>query len=144
MFERLWPIALVVGSNVIYHICAKEVPSDIDPFASLTVAYAAAFVATLILFYAFRSASGSASLSEELRKTNWTPFVLGIVIVGLELGWILAYKAGWQVSEAYIIVTSIVSSALLIVGFLLYKEKITRNMVIGIALCLTGLIIINL
>ena len=56
----------------------------------------------------------------------------------------MAYKAGWQVSMGYIVVTSIVSTALLFVGYLLYKEKITRNKVIGLALCLVGLVIINL
>ena len=28
-----WPIALVVVSNIIYHICAKSSPESIDPFA---------------------------------------------------------------------------------------------------------------
>ena len=144
MTKRLWPIVLVLGSNIIYHISAKEIPSDIDAFASLTVTYAVACVMTLICFFAFKKISGSKSFAEECRKSNWAPFALGIVIVGLEFGWIMAYKAGWQVSMGYIIVTSIVSTALLFVGYLLYKEKITRNKVIGLALCLVGLVIINL
>ena len=28
---------------------------------------------------------------------NWAPFVLGIVIVGLETGWFYAYKAGYKI-----------------------------------------------
>ena len=145
MFERIWPIALIVGSNVLYHICAKEVPADMDAFASLTVTYAAACVATIICYFIFRKKDpGSEGFTGDIRKTNWAPFAMGAVIVGLEFGWIMAYKAGWQVSMGYIIVTSVVSTALLFVGRILYKEKITRNKVIGILLCLAGLIIINL
>lgn len=144
MFERIWPIALIVGSNIIYHICAKEVPSDMDAFASLTVTYAVACVATMICYFIMKAVSGGNGLIKELRKANWAPYAIGVVIIGLEFGWIIAYKAGWQVSMGYIVVTSIVSTALLAVGYFLYKEKITRNMVIGIALCLVGLVIINL
>lgn len=144
MVKRIWPIALIVGSNIIYHICAKEVPSDIDTFAALTVTYAVALVTTVICYFIFKAVSGSTGLVKEFRKANWAPFAMGLVIIGMEVGWIVAYKVGWQVSMGYIIVTSVVSSSLLIVGRLLYKEKITLNKVIGVVLCLTGLIIINL
>ncbi|MBO5513930.1 MAG: EamA family transporter [Mogibacterium sp.] len=144
MTKRIWPLALMIGSNIIYHISAKEIPSDMDAFASLTVTYAVACVLTFICFFIFKKANGSKSFVEECRKSNWAPFALGIVIVGLEFGWIMAYKAGWQVSMGYIVVTSVVSTALLAVGYFLYKEKITRNKVIGLALCLLGLVIINM
>ena len=115
-----------------------------DAFASLTITYAVACLTTFVCFFIFKRATGSKSFIEECRKSNWAPIALGIVIVGLEFGWIMAYKAGWQVSMGFIIVTSIVSTALLVVGYLLYKEKITRDKVIGLALCLIGLIIINI
>ena len=35
----IWPMALVVVSNVFYQICTKSVPEDINPFASLIVTY---------------------------------------------------------------------------------------------------------
>ena len=31
MFAYIWPIALVVISNVVYQICAKSVPEKLDP-----------------------------------------------------------------------------------------------------------------
>jgi hypothetical protein len=39
MFYFIWPIGLVVISNVVYQICAKSVPRDMNPFASLTITY---------------------------------------------------------------------------------------------------------
>ena len=51
MFSYIWPIALVVLSNVVYQICAKSTPRDIDPLASLTVTYAVGAIASAILYY---------------------------------------------------------------------------------------------
>ena len=95
MFSYVWPIALVVLSNVAYQICAKSVPEEMNPFASLTVTYLVGAAASGILFFAL---DHSGNLIHEVQKINWAPLVLGIVIVGLEAGWIYAYKAGWQVS----------------------------------------------
>ena len=39
MFNDVWPLALVVASNVAYQICAKSVPGGMNPFASLTITY---------------------------------------------------------------------------------------------------------
>ena len=141
MFSYIWPIALLVFSNIFYQISAKSTPAAIHPLASLTVTYFIGAIVSGILYFALNRGG---SLLAEYSHLNWTSFVLGIAVVGLETGWIYAYKAGWQVSMGYIVVTSIVSTALLFVGYLLYKEKITRNKVIGLALCLVGLVIINL
>ena len=69
--------------------------------------------------------------------------MLGIVIVGLEAGWIFAYKAGWQVSVGFIVQSAFLAVTLLVVGFFLYHEALTWNKLIGVAVCLAGLIIIN-
>ena len=35
----MWPIVLVVFSNIVYQICAKGVPKDMDAMASMTITY---------------------------------------------------------------------------------------------------------
>ena len=47
----IWPIALVVVSNVVYQICAKSVPEDLDPLASMTVTYLVGAVCSGALFF---------------------------------------------------------------------------------------------
>lgn len=39
MLNYIWPLALVVLSNVFYQISAKSVPDAMNPFASLTITY---------------------------------------------------------------------------------------------------------
>ena len=137
----VWPMALVVTSNVFYQICTKSVPEEVDPFASLIVTYLVAAAATAVLYFALGS---DGNLLKECGKLNWTSFVLGIVIVGLEAGWIYAYKAGWQVSTGFIVQSAMLAGALLFVGYFLYHESLTWNKLAGVAICLVGLIFINL
>ena len=139
-FSYIWPMALLVLSNTVYQICAKSVPEGMNPFASLMVTYLVGAVASAVLYFALGNENG---LAKEFSKLNWAPFVLGIVIVGLEAGWIFAYKAGWQVSVGFIVQSAFLAVTLLVVGFFLYHEALTWNKLLGVAVCLAGLIIIN-
>ena len=140
MFAYIWPILLVVLSNTVYQICAKSVPGGIHPLASLTVTYAVGAVVSAILYFALNR---DGNLLREYSHLNWAPFALGVVIVGLEVGFIYAYKAGWQVSTASIVQSAFLAVTLIVVGLLLYREAITVNKVIGIVICLIGLFFIN-
>jgi drug/metabolite transporter (DMT)-like permease len=66
------------------------------------------------------------------------------VIVGLEVGWIFAYKAGWEVSTGFIVQSAVLAILLLVLGYFLYHEALTWNKVAGVVICLIGLIFINL
>ena len=141
MFSYMWPIALAILSNVLYHICAKTTPEGIHPFASLTVTYLTGAVLSAVLYYVL---APQANLVKECGRLNWAPFALGIVIVGLEGGWLYAYKAGWQVNTGFIVQSAFVSVLLLFVGFFLYHEALSWNKLLGTAICLLGLVFINL
>ncbi|MCQ2249381.1 MAG: EamA family transporter [Treponema sp.] len=134
------PLALVVASNVMYQICAKAVPGGINPLASLTVTYAVGTVLSLVLFFLLNM---DANLFAEYRKLNWAPFLLGVSIVGLEVGFILAYKAGWQMSILQVVQGILLAMILLVVGFIFFKEGITWNKIVGVVVCLAGLTLIN-
>ena len=140
MFSYIWPIALVVLSNTVYQICAKSVPEKMNPFASLTVTYLVGALASAILYFALGTGG---NLLKEYGKLNWAPFVLGVVIVGLEAGWIYAYQAGWQVSTGFIVQSAFLAAALLLVGYFLYHEALTWNKLVGVTICLIGLVFIN-
>ena len=144
MFSYLWPIGLVILSNVMYQVCAKEVPSEMNAFASLTVTYVVAAISSAILFFILGGNSGGNGLFGEYGKINWAPFVLGVVIIGLEVGWIFAYKAGWEVSTGFIVQSAVLAILLLAVGCFLYHEALSWNKVAGIVICLVGLVFINL
>lgn len=141
MFNYVWPLGLVVLANVFYQICAKSVPEKMNPLASLTITYVIGAIVSLLLYYILDK---DADIFTEYNRLNWAPLVLGFVIVGLEVGYIYAYKAGWPVSTAQIVQAAILAVILIFVGNMLYKEPVTWNKIVGICVCLAGLVLINM
>ena len=140
MWNMLWPLLLIVGSNCFYHICAKSMPAEVNPFASLTVTYLVGAALSALLFL---GSAGFSRLGTELAKTNWTALVLGISIVGLEAGFVFLYRAGWKVSSGALVANICLAVALLFIGWLLYKESISPRQLLGVAVCCAGLFLVN-
>ena len=140
MIEYIWPISLIVLSNIFYNICAKSTPAQANPFASLMLTYLVGAAISLILFFAAKPENG---LLKSIGSLNWTSIVLGISIVGLEFGYIMAYRAGWNVGTASLVANIILAVFLIFVGMLLYHETISIKQLAGIALCVAGLVLIN-
>ena len=136
MLSYIWPIVLAVAANTLYQICAKSVPREMDAMASLTVTYLVGAVCSAVMFFVLNPGG---SLLREYGKLNMAPMLLGISVVGLEAGFLYAYKAGWPVSTASIVQSAFLSLALLVVGALLYQEAVTPSKVLGVVICLVGL-----
>ena len=140
MWTMIWPLLLIVLSNCFYNICTKSVPEGVNTFGTLTITYLVGAVLSAVLFVVSVKPSGVAS---EIAKINWTPFVLGIAIVGLEAGYVFLYRAGWKVSNGALTANICLAVALLIIGFLLFKETITIKQLAGVVVCGIGLFLIN-
>lgn len=78
-----WPIALVVFANVVYQICAKGVPKDMDVMASMTITYLVGAVCSAVMYFMMNK---NGNLLQEYMKTNWATIFLGVSVVGLEVG----------------------------------------------------------
>lgn len=140
MLAYVWPLALVVLSNVVYQISSKSVSQDIDPFASLTVTYLIGAAVSAVLYF---TVSKGTNLWREYSQLNWASVILGLAVVGLEAGWIFAYRAGWPVSTGFIVQSAVLAALLLAVGYFLYHEAIPWNRLVGVGICLVGLVFIN-
>lgn len=140
MLSFYWPIGLLVLSNIFYHITAKSLPVQVDSFFSMTVTYLVGAAVSLLLFFTLGSGE---PVSQQVAGLNWAPFVLGLSVVGLEVGAIFMYKAGWEISVGNIVQAIFVAIALLVVGVLIYKEALTGTKVAGIAACLVGIFLLN-
>ena len=123
MFSTWWPLLLVVASSVGYQVGLKEVSDIGDPMASLTVTYLAASVVSFVIYF-FQSL-GKESFLRGVLSVNLSAIGLGLAIVGIEVGTLFMYRAGWAVT-----------------GFLIYKEKLTRRQLIGVGISLAGILCI--
>ncbi len=134
------PIIIVILSNTFYHICTKSTPENLNPFASLTVTYIIGAVESVILYFLTVK---NPNLLTEYGKLHWSSFVLGIAIVGLEAGFLLMYRVGWNVSTGQVVSSIALAVVLVFVGYLFYKEAITVSKIAGILVCMVGLYLIN-
>ncbi|HBQ86403.1 MAG TPA: hypothetical protein DD811_07980 [Syntrophomonas sp.] len=134
------PIVLVIVSNVFYHIFQKMIPNNVNPMLSLIITYiTAALLSLIILPWCMKDTS----LAAEVRKINWASFALGASLIGLELGFLLAYRVGWNISIGSLIANTAVSLLLIPIGILLFKETLSITNIIGVLLCVSGLFLIN-
>jgi EamA-like transporter family. len=140
MSNALWPLLLIVGANTFYNICAKSTPSNMNPFAALSLTYC---IATLLCLFMFFVTNKVNTFFTELSNANWTSIALGISIVALEFGYIHIYRASWKVGTASLVANIILAFILLCIGFALYKEHIVLRQIIGILLCSLGLLFIS-
>ncbi len=141
MFNYIWPIVLIVISNILYQICTKSLPKGMDPFASLTITYSVGAIFSFVLYYVL---SRKENIIQEYTKMNFAPALLGFVLVGLEVGFLFAYKNGWQVSTLSIVQSAFLAVALIFVGWLGYQEILTWNKILGVGICLVGLYFVNM
>ena len=140
MLAYILPIVLVVASNVFYNISTKSMPGQSNPFVGLFVTYLVAAAIAAVLMFVVPIGKG---VAQSFKSINWTSFVLGICVVGLEFGYVMAYRAGWNISVGSLVANISLAIILIPVGLLLYRERIGVNQIIGIALCIVGLIFIN-
>jgi drug/metabolite transporter (DMT)-like permease len=140
VFMYVFSIALIVASNILYNICQKSTPEKANPFSALLLTYLVAGVLTVIAFYLSKPEK---TLFQSFKGLNWTSPLLGIAIVGLEFGYIMAYRAGWNISVGSLVANILLALALIPIGILFYQEGFGLNKILGAILCIAGLILIN-
>lgn len=139
---KLMPIILIVLSGVFYHLTQKLMPLNANPIAALIITYITATIISVVSYFVFFPGSDLSSLFIDAGASGKLGILLGFAVVGLELGFLSAYRLGWNISAASLLSNTLVVLILIPVGFLLFRESISQNAIIGIIMCITGLIFI--
>lgn len=134
------PIFLIILSNTCYHLSSKSVPHTINPFISLSIAYFVALTISFSLIF-FTKPAGTLFETKDFNIAN---ILLGIAIIGVEGGYILLYRNGWDISKGSLIANITTAIILLLIGIYFYKEHLTPVNILGILICFAGAILINL
>ena len=133
-------IPLAIASSALYHFVAKSTPSNVNFTVSLLVTYAVAFVVTLLGFFFFPATNG---VLAEIKQLNWASIGLAIAVVGIEFGFLLTYRSGWNLGIAAVLVNVVASLILVPVAIYVFKDKISWVNILGILVCLAGLVMLN-
>jgi multidrug transporter EmrE-like cation transporter len=137
--QMLW-LGIAIAATVAYHIVMKLTPVGANPYLSLAVTYSIVTVAFAAVYVAL---PGPAAWREAIGQLNWTALALGVVVVFLDLGFLLLYRGGFDVSLGQIITQSAAALLLVLIGVAFFAEKLSPVNVGGILLCVVGLWLIN-
>jgi hypothetical protein len=134
------PIAFVVFGNVLYHLALRSVPARANPVVATLAAYLVAAAATTALLPFF---SRGESIVGAVKALNASTILVGLAIVGIELGFLLAYRAGWPLGTASLTANATVAVLLLAIGATIFREPFSAGRAAGVGCCLLGLWLIH-
>ena len=127
---------LTVGGMVLYHLSQKSVPPDMNPFLVIILAYTIGIGLCVVCAVAY---PGKKNLIESVKLSNWAVFALGAAAGLIELGFLLAYRAGWKISMAAVATNAAAAIALIPIGILVFKDHLSWRNVVGLVFCVFGL-----
>ena len=134
------PIAVAVLANVLYHVASKSIAAEQNAFMWLVVNYATALAASSILFFL----TPHEKILVEAARSNWACVLMGLAITGVEVSFVMIYRAGGEMSTSSLIVNILIALAMLAVGGVFYHEQITAQKIFGAMLCIAGVIVLSL
>lgn len=143
MSLKFFPVILVVFSGLGYHLCQKLTSTSLNPFVALIVTYLFASIISIIAYFIFVPNTNLGTLVTSVKGANISSILLGVTVVGLELGYLLAYRMGWNISFASLLANTSVALLLIPIGLIVFKEKISITTLTGVVLCVVELILIS-
>jgi multidrug transporter EmrE-like cation transporter len=132
-------MALTVLANVCYHVCQRGISPRVHPLVSLCISYAVGLAASAVALALSSGGARPGGAWSALGQANWASYALGLALVGLELGFLWAYRAGWPVGTAAIVSNAAVSLLLVPIGLVFFGEGLGAQRAAGILLVLGGL-----
>src|SRR5262249_13172026 len=136
---RLSSISIAILGTLLYHVTQKSTSRAVNPFFSLVVTYS---VAMALCLAALLVAKPDRNVQQSWAQLNWATFGCGVSIFAAELGYLLAYRAGWNLKSLGLIANVIVAIVLVPVGVMLFGEDLQPRTITGIVLCVTGLVVL--
>jgi uncharacterized membrane protein len=138
----MWQVLLVpILACSLYHFCLKKIPSSIHPFMLLSIVYiiglflsiACYFLIPFNTFVPFEKPA-------EFSKQTWIFLSLvGLSVVGIEFGFMLAYRNGFSPSFTPVLVTAAVGVVLYPIMILFQGELLQFSKIFGAVSCLVGI-----
>jgi drug/metabolite transporter (DMT)-like permease len=78
-----------------------------------------------------------------VRQLSWVQLALAISALLIELGFLMMYRYGWNLSTGNVVTGAIINLILVGLGVILLGEKVSFLNTIGIALCILGVALVS-
>lgn len=134
------PILMAIAGGVTYHVGQKAIPKTVHPFAAVIIAYS---IGILLCAVGLAFDPAGRSFMTSVKNSNWAVIAVGVGAVVIEIGFLLAYRAGWNINSASVVCNISVALLLIPIGLLAFKEHLTFRHGAGIGCCLIGLYLLS-
>ena len=132
---------VAIAGAVGYQFFVKQVPETINPIVSVIGMYVAVLVISIFLLPLFPSEGG---LLAHFKQLNWIQIALAVTVLMIELGFLLMYRYGWNLSTGNVVTGVFVNVALVGIGIAVLKEPVSFTNIIGIVLSIIGVALISI
>jgi drug/metabolite transporter (DMT)-like permease len=135
MAARFLTIALIIAALIGYQVAQRAMPPGANPFAVVIIVYLLGIAACIVLAPVVGRPIG---LYDAALVKQWPLWALAGSVVGSEVGFLLAYRAGWPLATATGITYTASMAALAVIGTTFFAEDVSPRRVAGLALAIAG------
>ena len=139
MTSYYFPVALTVGGMLLYQLSQKSIPREMNPFHATAIAYVMGILVCVILGFTY---SQNRSIVSSLKISNWAVLGMGIGAAAIEVGFMLAYRAGWRLSITAVATNVAATIVLIPLGILVFREQLSPKNILGVVFCVIGLLLV--
>ena len=132
------PIALLIAlaGTVLYHLVIRTAPKGLEPFSLLTIVYVSAGLVSLGIAVKYEDVT----LQSLSRNLHPSAFGIALSVLMIEAGYLLAYREGAAIGTASLLVNATLAVLLTIIGWVVFRERLSTQAIIGIAITAAGVL----
>jgi drug/metabolite transporter (DMT)-like permease len=123
-----------------YQFFIKRVPAGLNPFVNVMAIYLVVIVLCLTLLPLFPV---QGKFTDQVRQLSWIHIVLAISVTFIEIGFLLMYRYGWNLSTGNLVTGVVINVILAAIGLWFLGEKLNPVNLLGIALSVLGVALIG-
>ena len=131
---------IAITGGVSYQYFVKRIPVSLNPIVSVIGMYVSVLELGVLLLPVFPAAGG---LRHHFRQLSWIQLALSVSVMMIELGFLLMYRYGWNLSTGNVVTGVFVNIILVGLGMAVLGEKVSTINAIGIALSILGVALIS-
>ena len=129
-------LLIVLAGNLLYHLVIRTAPKELGPFSLLTIAYLGAGLISLGIAVKYENAT----VQSLVRTLHPSAFGIALAALLIEAGYLLAYRSGAVIGTASALVNATAAVLLAIIGWIAFRERLSTQAVIGIAMTAAGVL----
>ncbi len=134
------PVLIIVGL-VVYQLAQKSTDQNANPFLVVIIAYLIGIAACIGGYFLFPRQD--TEMLPMMRTVIWSALGIGLGAAAIEIGFMLAYRAGWNLSLLPVSANVCGAVVLILIGLVAFRESLSMEKVIGLLLCIGGLFLIT-